>query len=186
MVREIRGSEPSSWVTAQCRYCDAEFSGILAKQFVEQHVVQAHMNAITYQSPGSRTSQAEPPMQTWRLLGQQRDLQSDHEHVAETLESSSAYPNLKEQSASNINHLGAQRMFPTTKCNVCEKEYTGKYGKGNLARHVRTEHSLFSSILDQECQVCKQAYARADARRKHEWKKHRLPDAKPNKRRRET
>jgi hypothetical protein len=186
MVREIRGSEPSSWVTAQCRYCDADFSGILAKQFLEQHVVQAHMYDSTYQSPGSRISQAEPPMQTWRLVGQQRDLQSAHEHVAETLVFSSAYSNIKEQSASNINRLGAQRMFPTTECNVCKKEYTGKYGRGNLARHVRTEHSLFSSILDQECRVCKQAYARADARRKHEWKKHRLPDAKPNKRRRET
>jgi hypothetical protein len=58
-----------------------------------------------------------------------------------------------------------------------------RYGKGNLARHVRDKHSLVKSMIGKICRVCNKVYNRADARKKHEWKRHRLDDAKPNKRR---
>jgi hypothetical protein len=37
---------------------------------------------------------------------------------------------------------------------------------------------------DYICRVCHRVYKRQDARRKHEWQKHALPDAKPHTRRR--
>jgi hypothetical protein len=58
-----------------------------------------------------------------------------------------------------------------------------RYAKGNCARHFRTKHALMIFTPDTECRVCKMVYNRADARRKHEWKKHRLLDSRPNKRR---
>ncbi|EAT85371.1 hypothetical protein SNOG_06720 [Parastagonospora nodorum SN15] len=82
------------------------------------------------------------------------------------------------------------RELPSTsrsakRCNICGKEFTGhlsRYGKGNLARHVREKH-LVQSVIGKVCRICKNVYNRADATRKHEWKKHRLQDARPNKRR---
>ncbi|KAF1840992.1 uncharacterized protein K460DRAFT_196161 [Cucurbitaria berberidis CBS 394.84] len=92
--------------------------------------------------------------------------------------------------------------YPPMVCNDCGTEFHGKYAdllrtslqsrhsltlynryrQGNLRRHVRETHSLLKSAVGKACRVCKQVYNRTDAKRKHEWKKHRLPDAKPNKR----
>lgn len=95
-------------------------------------------------------------------------------------------------------------QFPREKCHICAKEFTGRsvtstqfypffnhltvfsrYGRGNLSRHIREKHDLVQPLTGKVCRVCDQVYNRADAKRKHEWKKHRLPDARPNKRRRE-
>ncbi|CAO2650606.1 Nn.00g018980.m01.CDS01 [Neocucurbitaria sp. VM-36] len=73
--------------------------------------------------------------------------------------------------------------FPPEVCIQCGTKFTGSYRKGNLKRHVRERHSLFESLVGKACRICKQGFNRADAKRKHEWKKHRLLDAKPNKRR---
>jgi hypothetical protein len=180
-----RSSAPTSLPEFRCPHCDAEFPGIYGKQFLEQHVVQAHLNNSTYRGPGLESSQAEP-VQILSPYREPWEFEYLQEHPAELLGPSILHPNLREQSESNSSHMGSLNMYPTMKCNVCEKEFTGRYGKGNLARHVRTEHPLSISLHGQECRVCKQGYTRADARRKHEWKKHRMLDAKPSKRRSET
>lgn len=99
---------------------------------------------------------------------------------------------------------GLATQYPREKCQICTKEFTGRsvilvqlfhpfnyliavsrYGKGNLSRHIREKHDLVQPLTGKVCRVCDQVYNRADAKRKHEWKKHRLPDARPNKRRKE-
>lgn len=75
------------------------------------------------------------------------------------------------------------RRYPPSACQQCEKVFTGKFGPGNLRRHVLQTHG---SVLDRArhmCQECLKTYNRADALRKHSWKKHRQEDARPNKRR---
>ncbi|KAF2027304.1 hypothetical protein EK21DRAFT_91600 [Setomelanomma holmii] len=59
--------------------------------------------------------------------------------------------------------------------------FSGKYGKGNLARHFREKHSEVQLSQGKVCRVCDKSYNRSDAKRKHEWKKHRLHDSRPNK-----
>lgn len=59
------------------------------------------------------------------------------------------------------------------------------YGKGNLARHVRDKHGAVKSTNGKVCRVCYREYNRADAKKKHEWEKHHLEDARPKKRRKE-
>ncbi|KAF1911769.1 hypothetical protein BDU57DRAFT_551821 [Ampelomyces quisqualis] len=77
----------------------------------------------------------------------------------------------------------AVKRYPKESCKLCGLLFTGRYGKGNLARHIREKHGLVNSMIGKVCRVCKTVYNRADAKRKHEWKKHRLQDVKPNKRR---
>lgn len=75
-----------------------------------------------------------------------------------------------------------QRYKPAV-CPQCGRVFTGKFGPGNCKRHVQQIHA---SILDRaihKCKECVKTYNRADALRKHQWKKHRLEDARPNKRR---
>ncbi|KAF2833243.1 hypothetical protein CC86DRAFT_7105 [Ophiobolus disseminans] len=74
---------------------------------------------------------------------------------------------------------------PKKVCPHCGQEFTGKYGKGNCARHVRQKHGLVTATIDKVCRVCEHVYNRADAKRKHEWKKHRMLDSRPNKRRKD-
>ncbi|KAH8702806.1 hypothetical protein GQ44DRAFT_717250 [Phaeosphaeriaceae sp. PMI808] len=69
--------------------------------------------------------------------------------------------------------------YPILSCSVCGGEFTGKYAKGNLARHKRVKHG---QILGELGRALSTSYHRGDAKRKHEWKKHRLQDVKPNKR----
>lgn len=69
-------------------------------------------------------------------------------------------------------------------CDHCNKIFTGKYGKGNLTRHVRQIHESHLGGAIHICKFCMKTYNRADALRKHSWKKHRDEDSKPNKRRR--
>ncbi|UPX11071.1 uncharacterized protein EKO05_0001695 [Ascochyta rabiei] len=75
------------------------------------------------------------------------------------------------------------KRFPPAPCQRCEKVFTGKFGPGNLKRHVRQTHeSMFEKVIH-VCKTCLKTYNRADALRKHSWKKHRQEDARPNKRR---
>jgi hypothetical protein len=69
-------------------------------------------------------------------------------------------------------------------CEHCGKVFTGKYGKGNLTRHIRQVHESLLGGAIHMCRFCMKTYNRADALRKHSWKKHRDEDSRPNKRRR--
>lgn len=77
-----------------------------------------------------------------------------------------------------------QRRFAPAACQHCEKVFTGKYGPGNLKRHVRQAHGSIMDRARHICTSCMKTYNRADALRKHSWKKHRQETARPNKRRR--
>ncbi|KAF2793042.1 hypothetical protein K505DRAFT_386414 [Melanomma pulvis-pyrius CBS 109.77] len=72
---------------------------------------------------------------------------------------------------------------PPLPCQVCKMEFHGLYQKGNLERHFRQKHSQPEVKKIYQCRECVLTYKRADAKRKHEWKKHRILDAKPAKRR---
>ncbi|KAG9186914.1 hypothetical protein G6011_10022 [Alternaria panax] len=80
-----------------------------------------------------------------------------------------------ESKADGIDH-------PLKRCDQCDRTFSGKYGKGNLRRHIIAFHNPQAVVLGGECRVCKKAYNRADATRKHEWEKHHILDAKPRKR----
>lgn len=71
-----------------------------------------------------------------------------------------------------------------TTCGLCRAQFTGRYQQGNYSRHMRQQHSRTRahSNLECVCRVCKKEFNRQDARRKHEWKQHSLPDAEPTSR----
>ncbi|KAH7095366.1 hypothetical protein FB567DRAFT_586692 [Paraphoma chrysanthemicola] len=72
---------------------------------------------------------------------------------------------------------------PLETCSICGSQFTGKYAKGNFGRHYREKHGEVHTLHGKVCRVCGKTYNRADAKRKHEWKKHKLLDSKPHKRR---
>ncbi|KAF2632232.1 hypothetical protein BU25DRAFT_144969 [Macroventuria anomochaeta] len=73
-----------------------------------------------------------------------------------------------------------QKIYDPVKCNQCDQEFAGKYGPGNLRRHVRHQHlTRRSTDIDLTCRLCKTSYKRSDALRSHLWRKHSLPEAKP-------
>ncbi|EUC47579.1 hypothetical protein COCMIDRAFT_89876 [Bipolaris oryzae ATCC 44560] len=60
-------------------------------------------------------------------------------------------------------------------CPHCDTKFTGnKYGKGNLARHIRHKHQDHPKI---SCGYCGELFQRTDARLKHHRKKH--PELEP-------
>ncbi|KAH6615303.1 hypothetical protein C7974DRAFT_380156 [Boeremia exigua] len=76
-----------------------------------------------------------------------------------------------------------QQRYQPAVCQHCGKIFTGKYGSGNCKRHVQQTHASIFDRAIHMCKMCMKTYNRADALRKHQWKKHRMADAKPNKRR---
>jgi len=59
-------------------------------------------------------------------------------------------------------------------CLYCEQTFTGAWNIGNRVRHVRLKHrNPEESNQDLTCQSCGKNYRRKDAKKKHEWKKHR-------------
>lgn len=59
-------------------------------------------------------------------------------------------------------------------CLHCEQTFTGAWNIGNRERHVRLKHrNPEESNQDLTCQSCGKNYRRKDAKKKHEWKKHR-------------
>jgi hypothetical protein len=93
-----------------------------------------------------------------------------------------------------------QTTFPPEPCDKCNKMFNGRYVDcfvlmsimitdsttryrfGNLRRHVLAFHSPAALAVTIACRVCERVYKRVDAKRKHEWKKHRILDSKPKKR----
>ncbi|KAF2682629.1 hypothetical protein K458DRAFT_52789 [Lentithecium fluviatile CBS 122367] len=73
-----------------------------------------------------------------------------------------------------------RKVLTPLSCGYCKMKFTGQYQKGNLTRHVRTFHVTTTAY---NCRTCPKTYLRDDARRKHEWKKHRAEDCRPEKRR---
>lgn len=71
-----------------------------------------------------------------------------------------------------------------TTCELCDAQFTGRYQRGNCARHVRQEHVRNSAQQASGCvcRICKKSFTRLDACRKHEWRKHSLPDSPPSRR----
>lgn len=59
-------------------------------------------------------------------------------------------------------------------CLYCEQTFTGLWNIGNRERHVRLKHrNPEEGNQDLTCQWCRKNYRRKDAKKKHEWKKHR-------------
>lgn len=79
--------------------------------------------------------------------------------------------------------LSLEKHIPKLLCDYCDAVFNGQYQRGNQKRHTKRFHSgTDPNIATHKCRICHAAYKRADARRKHEWKKHRLPDCRPEKR----
>ncbi|KAF2706856.1 hypothetical protein K504DRAFT_536262 [Pleomassaria siparia CBS 279.74] len=105
------------------------------------------------------------------------------------------HPSQIDISASRVGpHLGVTQapMIPGVqntkkKCSLCGKRFRGFYQKGNLKRHFTQKHSLPEAMRGEferglKCRRCPKSFKRADATRKHEWKKHGVPEAEPKKR----
>ncbi|KAH7093613.1 hypothetical protein FB567DRAFT_544949 [Paraphoma chrysanthemicola] len=93
--------------------------------------------------------------------------------------------NSRAASSSSIARPTQDTKYPTETCLTCGDHFTGKYAKGNFARHCREKHGEIQTLHGKVCRVCEKTYNRADAKRKHEWKKHKLLDSRPAKRRKE-
>ncbi|KAF2638055.1 hypothetical protein P280DRAFT_89922 [Massarina eburnea CBS 473.64] len=77
---------------------------------------------------------------------------------------------------------------PLLACPYCDQLFKGLSRTGNRNRHIKAYHRMNSSteeVAAKTCRSCGAVYKRPDARRKHEWKKHRLEDCRPDKRRHE-
>ncbi|OAL50577.1 hypothetical protein IQ07DRAFT_431009 [Pyrenochaeta sp. DS3sAY3a] len=99
---------------------------------------------------------------------------NSHSHLPEVYNEGSP-----QHASSNTKKSG---NYPPVACDVCGTQFNGQYRNGNLRRHTRVLHNVVKA-MDNACRVCKRVYNRKDATKKHEWKKHRLLDAKPTKRR---
>lgn len=67
-------------------------------------------------------------------------------------------------------------------CDSCDAVFIGQYQRSNLARHHKTKHSESEARFKCQRLFCPAVYKRADALRKHEWKKHRMEGSRPEKR----
>lgn len=52
-------------------------------------------------------------------------------------------------------------------CDVCQKEYSGEYRRGNLSRHKRQKHGVVEQVYSCEEPDCVKEFRRQDARLKH-------------------
>jgi hypothetical protein len=57
-------------------------------------------------------------------------------------------------------------------CPFCNAKFTGKYQRGNLARHTRLGHGILEKVYKCEGQGCEKSFRRKDARLKHQRKHH--------------
>jgi hypothetical protein len=71
---------------------------------------------------------------------------------------------------------------PPIRCGKCDQVFIGHYQEGNRKRHHKQKHSAVPRTFDCRYSTCSKPFKREDARRKHEWKKHRM-GSKPEKRR---
>jgi hypothetical protein len=139
--------------------------------------------------PSSATLQASQPTQPTTPVS---ITLASHDASRYTLQQHGTVDSTSHEIASSEHSLpsSAQSSRSSTsrdiRCDICGKEFTGNYSRGNLARHVRQLHDPTSVMAEiHACRVCGQAFRRTDARRKHEWNKHNLEGAKPLPRRTE-
>jgi hypothetical protein len=92
-----------------------------------------------------------------------------------SISSSSPLPVVLASNASAPLHLSMSQYSSNnvTRCRQCARDFTGKYGVGNCARHVRLKHAGADNAL-YKCNAsdCHKIYQRQDARLKHERRKH--------------
>lgn len=83
--------------------------------------------------------------------------------------------------------IGCATIFSPLPCGYlfCDKAFNGPYQKGNRKRHHKQKHGSIPALYRCRDPICSAEYKRDDARRKHEWKKHRMSDSRPEKRRKE-
>ncbi|KAJ4296593.1 hypothetical protein N0V90_006640 [Kalmusia sp. IMI 367209] len=110
---------------------------------------------------------------------------ADHE-VQETLLPKSKKRGVKRKAATAARAL--IQLIPPLACAYCGRQFNGKYQKSNRTRHINSFHGDLDLVTiefddGKKCRSCDQRFKRTDARRKHEWKKHRYEDCRPKKRR---
>jgi hypothetical protein len=125
-------------------------------------------------SPTSATSQSEPQPGSDDLVWNRNYVPWASDRV---VHSGAPLPRIDENTKWTPS---VQNIYETEVCTDCGAKFSGKYAKGNRLRHIREKHS---GNQMSSCRACGKQYRRANARRKHEWKQHRLYDSKPNKRR---
>jgi hypothetical protein len=102
------------------------------------------------------------------------DYKTTHSPDAPTLEESRTKPQ------GSVIELVVESILAPLACIHCNIKFNGEYQKGNLKRHIKRFHG--ATVL-YKCRTCSASYYRDDARRKHEWKKHKAEDCRPEKRR---
>jgi hypothetical protein len=75
------------------------------------------------------------------------------------------------------------KLLAPLSCEYCDETFKGLYQKGNRNRHIKYHHTSATDKANMTCRTCHNVYKREDARRKHEWKQHRMPDCRPHKKR---
>jgi hypothetical protein len=68
---------------------------------------------------------------------------------------------------------GTKKTYPPVKCrhSGCNEEYAGRYGAGNMKRHLALKHACGQPRV-YKCRGCEKVYNRSDARHTHERQKH--------------
>ncbi|KAJ8116236.1 hypothetical protein OPT61_g2297 [Boeremia exigua] len=64
----------------------------------------------------------------------------------------------------------SQATYRPAECEYCDRQFTGRYAKGNRRRHINQEHGGAAGKIS--CRYCEKVYRRSDARHTHEQKKH--------------
>ena len=105
------------------------------------------------------------------FVGQNSGMQAISSEYNE-LERSRAPPRVRRVSGSMpVTRVFRQLMVgDAISCDDCGELFTGLYKRGNLRRHQTTQHGAPTNF---PCELCPRTYKRADALRKHRWKKHR-------------
>ncbi|KAK3203989.1 hypothetical protein GRF29_106g1270860 [Pseudopithomyces chartarum] len=126
----------------------------------------------------------DPPSSLLSPCGSNQDSNSNTTSIPPNTDTSS----LLKATASNSNtvtpSITRYHVFETPPSPLpfdhCGQTFTGKYQRGNLRRHTKNCHpesDIFTT--DKTNRVSRQDLKRSDARKNHEWRKHRVPSAKP-------
>jgi hypothetical protein len=73
---------------------------------------------------------------------------------------------------SDLPEVGSERGVNVFRCSACEATFSGRYGKGNLARHRRHQHIGHEPGYPCEETGCARTFKRKDARLKHYRRHH--------------
>lgn len=149
------------------------------------HVDCSDVNAILNEQNGN---DAPPPGYTLSPTGLPQAWDIAAAHVAQRKEDEmepDVSPVHTERQKPMRSSISCPKLFTPLACGQCEKTFTGAYQKVNRSRHIKHHHSTTRRIFRCRDPTCSAEYKRDDARRKHEWKKHRNEESKPEKRRKE-